>query len=57
MLSDALAYSPQLYYGANPYSLALQKVVEVIASEEGHRHLVKFYGLYCIDGKLLPKVF
>ena len=33
-----LICSPQLYYAANPYSLALQKVVEVSAQEEGIQH-------------------
>ena len=38
MLSDALTCSPQIYYATNPHCLALQKVVEVSATEEGHQH-------------------
>ena len=38
VLSDELTCSPQLYYATIPYSLALQKVVEVNATEEGHWH-------------------
>ena len=37
MLSVALSYSPQTYYAANPYSLALQDVVKVSAKEEGYQ--------------------
>ena len=49
MLSDALTYSPQLYYATNSNAtnrrcLALQKVVEVIATEEGHQHSENFMG-------------
>ena len=44
MLSGALTCSPQLNYAANPHCLALQKVVEVIAMEEGHQHSENFMG-------------
>ena len=44
MLSVALTCSPQPYHAANPYSLALLKVVEVIAMEEGHQHSENFIG-------------
>ena len=44
MLIDALTCSPQLYYVANPHRLALQKVVEVIATEEEYQHLENFMG-------------
>ena len=39
MLSVALSCSPQPYYATNPHSLALQKVVKVSATEEGHQYL------------------
>ena len=44
MLSDALNYSPQLHYAADPHSLSLLKVVEVSAMEEGHQHSENFIG-------------
>ena len=47
MLSDALTYFPQLYYATNAHCLALQKVVEVNATEEGYQHSEKLNGLYC----------
>ena len=34
----------QLYYAANPHCFALLKVVEVIATEEGHQHLKNVMG-------------
>ena len=44
MLSDALTCSPLLYFAANPHCLALQKVVEVSSTEEGHQHSEYFTG-------------
>ena len=53
MLTKALTCSSQPYYASNPYSLALQKVVVVSATEEGHWHSENFMGctvhqLHCV---------
>ena len=54
MLSVALSYSPQLFFAANPYSLALQKVVKVSAKEEGLQHSENFMGCtVCIIHEIL----
>ena len=44
MLSDALIYSSELFYAANLHCLTLQKVVDLIAMEEHHKHSENFIG-------------
>ena len=50
--SGVVRYSSQLFNAANPNCLALQKVVEVIATEEMasafDNNYGNFYGMYCI---------
>ena len=55
MLSNALSYSPQLYHAANPHCLALQKVVKVSATGEGHQYSENFMGCTVLHCKQTSK--